>query len=179
MSDRTKRGRHREKGSVLLEFGLVVTLLLVLMFGIIDFARALYAYHFIASAAREGTRYAIVRGAACDPNLAGCYATNDTINAYLKGSATGIGLDPNLLSVIATFSPPNYDSSGQQVTNCAVSSTTGLYDTPGCAVQVQVEYAFRFVFPFMPTQTCTVGTGSQATTANICMSSTSEMVISQ
>ena len=49
--------RRDERGSVLLEFALMVTLLLILMFGIIDLGRALFTANNLASAAREGARY--------------------------------------------------------------------------------------------------------------------------
>ena len=45
-------------------FGLALVLF-PLMFGIIDFSRALYAYHWVSYAAREGTRWASVRGTSC------------------------------------------------------------------------------------------------------------------
>ena len=38
-----------ERGSTLVEFALVLIVLMVMMFGIIDFARALYTYHFVAT----------------------------------------------------------------------------------------------------------------------------------
>ena len=169
----------KENGSTLVEFALVVILFLTVFFGIIDFARALYAYHFVAHAAREGTRYAIVRGADCDPSLADCPGTDSPIGniaTHVAGTAAGIGLDPNSLIVNATFSPANYDT-GSQVTNCTINSTTNLFDNPGCMVQVQVQYAFKFIFPLMPTTTCRIG--PPVVTANICMTSTSQMVISQ
>ena len=169
---------NSERGSALLEFGLVAILFLAIFFGIIDFARALYSYHFVANAAREGTRYAIVRGAACNASLPGCRAeiTNpsdptDPVPQYVKGLANGIGIDQSLVSVQASWlgPPPPPPLSSSLV--CAP------IDSPGCIVQVQVTYAFSFIFPLMPTTTCAVG--SPPVTANICMTSTSQMVISQ
>ena len=176
---RSRLAIDNENGSTLVEFALVVILFLTVFFGIIDFARALYAYHFVAHAAREGTRYAIVRGANCDTNLADCPGTDGpdgNIAAHVRGTATGIGLDPNSLVVNPTFSPANYDP-GSQVTTCETNATTNLFDNPGCMVQVQVQYAFKSIFPLMPTTTCQIG--SLAVTANICMNSTSQMIISQ
>ena len=52
-----------QQGASSLEFAFVLILILFpLMFGIIDFSRALYAYHWVSYAAREGSRWASVRG---------------------------------------------------------------------------------------------------------------------
>jgi len=161
------KGQRVERGSTLVEFALVVIVLMLMMFGIIDFARALYTYHFVINVAREGTRYAIVRGASCNATLSGCPAEgSNSVPTYIRGLSTGIGIDPSLLAVIATWPGAPANSS----TDC---STTN--DHAGCLVQVQVTYPFKFVFPLMPTRTCELG----QTTANICMSSISQMVISQ
>ena len=60
---RDLRFRLREEtGSTLVETALSITILLVLVIGIMDACLMVYSYHFISNAAREGTRYAIVRG---------------------------------------------------------------------------------------------------------------------
>jgi Flp pilus assembly protein TadG len=148
--------RDQERGSAILEFGLIAVVLFTLIFGIIDFGRALFAYHFVANAAREGTRYASVRGYACQSPMTGCDATQASIQTYLQNEAQGSGLNPNLLSVDALWPP--------ETTNPAVCTQTPNY--PGCTVQVQVSYPFKFIFPFLPKST-------------VNMSSTSAMVITQ
>ena len=57
--------KHGERGASLVETVIVMGVLLALMFGIIDFGRALYTYSFVAQLARQGARWAIVRGANC------------------------------------------------------------------------------------------------------------------
>ena len=47
-------------GSVILETALMITILLVLMFGIVDLGRALFTANNLTSAAREGARFAAV-----------------------------------------------------------------------------------------------------------------------
>jgi Flp pilus assembly protein TadG len=155
--------RDPERGSALLEFGLIAIVLFTFIFGIIDFGRALFAYHFVANAAREGTRYASVRGYDCGQSLeAGtmdCPASQTTIQTYLQNEALGSGLNQSLLNVTANWYP-----TVQSPNNPAVCAQTPNY--PGCTVQVQVSYPFRFIFPFLPTSA-------------INMSSTSAMVITQ
>jgi Flp pilus assembly protein TadG len=168
-------GADPERGSTLVEFGLVLIMMFAILFGIIDFGRALYTYHFVTNAAREGTRYAIVRGANCNNTtgqLGVCPAYASDVTTYVQNLAVGIGIDKNSLFVTPTWSAPSYSAS-----NCTVNQQTGLYDNPGCVVQVNVQYAFKFIFPLMPTTTCQVG--SPPINASICMTSTSQMVISQ
>lgn len=49
-----------ESGAALVEFALISIVLLILLFGIIDFGRMLYTKNSLTNAAREGGRYAAV-----------------------------------------------------------------------------------------------------------------------
>ncbi len=48
--------RKTETGQTLVEFALVLPMLLILMFGIVDFGRAFYTWLTVTNAAREGAR---------------------------------------------------------------------------------------------------------------------------
>ena len=152
-------GRHfvgDERGSNLLEYGVVLTLFLAMLFGVVDFGRALYAYHFVSDAAREGTRYAMVRGSTCPESQcpsgpSGPDNTSDIQN-YIKNVPAGI--NPGQLTVTPTWNP-----NGSATCNSAPNA-------PGCVVEVQVSYSFSFMLPFMPK-------------SNIVMTSSSQMIISQ
>jgi TadE-like protein len=149
------RGEESERGSNLVEYGIVLALLLMMLFGLIDFGRALYAYHFVSEAAREGTRYAMVRGSRCDIQLSGCVPPPGypDIQTYLKNVPAGI--DPAQLTVTPTWNP-----------NGSANCPGPQIDAPGCVVEVQVSYNFNFMLPFLPRST-------------VVMQSSSEMVISQ
>ena len=61
MVDRAcKGGPDGERGQGLLEFALVVVFLLIVMFGIIDFARIFFGYATMSNGVREGAHYAVV-----------------------------------------------------------------------------------------------------------------------
>ncbi len=60
MIDRDPR-RH-SRGQSLVEFALVIPLFLVMLFGIIDIGRVIWANDALANAAREGARFASVTG---------------------------------------------------------------------------------------------------------------------
>jgi Flp pilus assembly protein TadG len=144
-----------QRGSSLIEYGVVLVVMMTMIFGLIDFGRAMYAYHFVSNAAREGTRYAMVRGSTCNSNLSGCpVQSSSDVLAYLQNVPAGI--DPSQLSVNATWNPNNSPS-------CPVSES--IY-SPGCVVEVQVSYNFSFLLPFVPRNT-------------VVMQSSSQMVISQ
>ncbi len=79
------RGRTvRDRGAVAVEFAIVVPVLLLIVFGIIDFGRAINAQIVLTGAAREGVRLAALgyssaevqaRVAAAAPDLTGVTAT--------------------------------------------------------------------------------------------------------
>jgi Flp pilus assembly protein TadG len=48
--------RENERGQAIVEFAIVLPLLLILLFGVIDFGRALQTYITINNASREGAR---------------------------------------------------------------------------------------------------------------------------
>ncbi len=49
-----------EKGQSLVEFALILPILLLLVFGIVEFGRAFNTYLIVSNASREGARYAVV-----------------------------------------------------------------------------------------------------------------------
>jgi hypothetical protein len=151
------RAPANARGSALLEFAFALPLLAMLLFGVIDFGRALYAYHFVSYAAREATRWASVRGNQCTAWAQACPANQADVQNYVAGIVPpGIDPGPQALSVTAAWMPPPENP----------ASCVGSPNARGCAVQVQVNYKFNFVLPFLPTATYS-------------MQSTSEMIISQ
>jgi Flp pilus assembly protein TadG len=143
--------QRSERGQVLVEFALSILIFLVLVFGVLDFGRALYAYHAVSYAARAGTRYASVRGATCNV-VSGCPATQSSVTSYIES------VSPNL-------SPSNLTVSVSWVTgNNGCPAGTSPTNSPGCSVQVAISYKFIWLFSFLPATT---------------MTSTSQMVISQ
>jgi Flp pilus assembly pilin Flp len=56
-----RRFRREEKGALVVEFGLIVPILFLLVFGIVDFGRAYFTMNNLAAAVREGARYGAVQ----------------------------------------------------------------------------------------------------------------------
>ena len=64
-----RRLRKRDHGQALVEFALVVPILLVLLLGIVDLARAWNVYQVLTDAGREGTRVAVVDNGSTDAQV--------------------------------------------------------------------------------------------------------------
>jgi Flp pilus assembly protein TadG len=148
-----------ETGASLVEMALSVSILLTVVFGIIFLSLALYSYFYISNAAREATRYAIVRGSdqpgdCTSPGYANCRAQSADIQSYVQGLGFP-GINSNNLTVTTNW----LTSSG------AACSPTDNCNSPGDLVQSKVTYTYPLTIPGVKQSTLT-------------MSSTSQMVIS-
>jgi len=183
-----RRGRD-EQGSALVEMALVSTLVFFpLLFGIIEFSYGMYAYNWVNMAARQATRYAVVRGIeSCQiaPTFPDCNMGPDTTNnttsptaltTYVRSlSYPGIYTDAtsNRLTVTTTYLARTITSVGgfQHTTWDTVCTSTDPLtaedcNTPGEAVQVIVTYRFPLAIPFWKN-------------ASLNLNATSQMVINE
>jgi Flp pilus assembly protein TadG len=144
-----------ECGAVLVEMAVSLTLLLTMLFGLMEISLLLFTYHFISEAAREATRYAIVRGSSCSGWASACPASSTDVTNYIRGLGYP-GIDPTAITVTTTW-PTTGTSCTPSVTPC---------NNPGNLVKVKLQYAFPLTLPFTSFKTVT-------------MTSTSQMVISQ
>jgi Flp pilus assembly protein TadG len=140
-----------EQGATLVEFALSCAVLFMTLFGIFELSIALYSYNFVADAAHEATRYALVRGSACTGFTDCNIKTSTPIQTYVRGLGYP-GINPNNLTAAATWSGP----------------TTSPINAPGNMVSVTVTYTYPLNIPFWPQS------GSI-----LHLSNTSQMTISQ
>lgn len=135
-----------ESGSILIEFAASSLIMLTVIFGILDCCRAIYADHFVANAARDATRYAMVRGytwngTSCSTvTTVNCLATATDVTNYIK-STVPLGVSLSNVTVNTTW--PGTLPSGGPCDGTANSS-------PSCVVTTTVNYSFNFVLPFLP-----------------------------
>jgi Flp pilus assembly protein TadG len=121
--------RRLRTGQSLVEFALILPVLLLILMGVIDFGRAIYAYNAVSNAAREGARTAIV-----DQSVSG--GTYVAAQAAAE-QATALGLNPaDTDEIEVTFPDPG------GIGTCA---TPGV----GCTVRVEVHYAFEPLTPII------------------------------
>jgi Flp pilus assembly protein TadG len=156
-------GQGNRRGSVTLEFafGLLV-ILFPLMFGVIDFSRAAYDYHWVANAARDGSRWMSVRGASCVGLSGGCPAASNDVQTFLQGQVVP-GMSSANVTATATWSGKGGDGS-----DCTNGGNQGT-NSAGCVVAVSVNYTFHFSFPYL----------SSVTGRTLTLNSVSKMIISQ
>ncbi len=94
-----------EEGASMVETAFACTIFLAMLIGTFQMMMAFYTFHFVSDAAREATRYAIVRGStSCTntPNLSNCNATSDQIQTYLRGLKYP-GITSSKLTVATTW----------------------------------------------------------------------------
>lgn len=120
--------RKHEHGQSLVEFALVLPVLVIVLMGLFDFGRAVYAFNTVSNAAREGARVAIINQG---PDTDGVLLAAKEA-AY---QATALGLDATDPSQIdVRFPDPNN-----------VCGSHGV----GCPVQVEVSYQFTPITPII------------------------------
>ncbi len=125
--------RASRKGATLVESALAFNVLLFVLFGAMEFGQLGYAFNFVAYAAREGTRYASVRGqTSVHP------AQASDVQNYVKAQA--IALDSSKLTVTTTWNPNN---------------------NPGSTVTVNVTYSYSPMLNFVLHKSLTVGSTSK------------------
>lgn len=157
-SQRFKQFKQDDNGSGVLEFALAAVVLLTIIFGIMDASRAMYADHYVSNAAREATRYAMVRGqdfsgtSCATTSTFSCMATSADIANFVT-SITPAGFSANNLSVASSWSGTALNGSVCSASNPA----------QGCVVNVQVSYAFNFVLPFLPKNSMVLSSTSGVT----------------
>lgn len=158
--------RRGQRAQSLVEFSLVAPVLLLLLFGVVDFGRALYYYVTLQQAANEGARVAI-RAPYFDSG-GGTHGepTNSDVQSAVAQRAPGLYLANPCVNGPVDLSqvpPPNQgwvyitDPSGTGTANNAPGGQPGSVATGGCSgaspatghVPLRVTLRYNFV-PLTP-----------------------------
>ena len=113
--------RINEKGTALVEFAIVLPLLIILIFGIIEFGLLLFNRQIITNACREGTRAGIVQVDPQDTRL-----TDSEISSIVNGYCAS-----HLITFGATSDP--------------VTTVTRVGSSFSDPLTVQVAYTYSFL----------------------------------
>lgn len=116
---------NREKGASAVEFALILPVLMVILFGIIEFGFILYDKAIVTNASREGARRGIVYSKDINGVTIGVPASDitDTTTSYCASYLVSLGTGSAAPSTTVTG-------------NCAV---------PGSSLTVTVTYPYSFL----------------------------------
>jgi Flp pilus assembly protein TadG len=148
-------GRRGEQGAAIVEMAFTMIILLTMIFGLMEICMALYTFHYVSDAAREGSRYAIVHGSTCTVSGVSCTVNSAGIQTYVRNLGYP-AIQSAQLTVTTTWSA--YPAGG----TCYALGCNG----PGDLATVKAQYAFTLSIPFVPSRLLN-------------LTSTSAMVISQ
>jgi len=139
------RNSEEQRGQSLVEFALLLPLMLLIITGLFDVARAVWEENTLAYAAREGTRYAIVHGSAgspaADPTDPGCdIVICVNIPQVVRAAAIGV---PNI-TVTVTY-PDTYAGTSPAV-KCADRNCRVIVDASAPFVPLPSQYLLGGAF---------------------------------
>jgi hypothetical protein len=141
MFRKSRQKRRGERGQALVEFALVLTVFLTLVFSIFDFALLLQSWVTIQHAAREGARFAVTGQVACNG------VTDDRsacITQVARRATTGLyGGGPNGSAITVSYESWDHENG---------FADPPKKNDPGAqcdAIEVDVSYTYHFVTPFL------------------------------
>jgi Flp pilus assembly protein TadG len=146
MFGRQRRTRDAQRGQSLVEFALVLPIILILVLGIVDFARLYTTMFTVESAAREAADYGAFHW------------------WYWQDATTSAATETEMQrrACVAVRNLPDYTESGGTCTNPSFASTTTVAPYPGaadcttephppadppCQVTVTLTYTFHLFAP--------------------------------
>lgn len=115
-------GSGASRGSALVEFGLSIPILLVLLFGIVEFGRLSYARLTVRHAVVEATRFAVTGNRVSDPDSGDLLGRVASIEQTLRNRSPNITID-----------------------NISISPADG--GGPEDIVTVTVDFTYNFLLP--------------------------------
>lgn len=136
--------RDRSRGSSALEFTLVGVPLIFLLICTFEMARAMWSYHTLAYAVKEGGRYAVVHGQTCTIPPNSCTVTISAIATTIQSMGQALPGD----AVTLTFTPSVGTATTCLMRDCIANYTTGAWpagaaNAPGENVRISAVYPFR------------------------------------
>jgi len=129
-----------DDGHAMVELAVTMPVMMMFIIGFMQLCMAFYTYDAISEMAREGTRYAIVRGSTCvTPVNGSCTVNAANVNAFVK-SIGFLNGNSSALTVATTYPDGN--------------------EAPGSRVKVSISYLFEFTIPFTSIKPITMSTSS-------------------
>jgi Flp pilus assembly protein TadG len=127
--------RREQRGQALVEFALILPIFLLILFGLFDFGRAIYAYNTISQAAREAARLAIV--------------DQTVTHVQAEGANSAVSLGVNASDVVVDFrdrGTPDVPGSCTAAVPGDDNNTDGIVL---CLAVVTVPYQYQAATPII------------------------------
>jgi len=143
--------RDRGRGQALVEFALIVPVFVLVLVGLLDLGRGVYAFNTISNASREAVRVGIV-----DQNCANIVnaATQHAVSLGVPASDVSVWIWDSTASSTGDFSPASAATHRRAcgtppgTSECPQSATAATIPT-GCVVEVQVVYHYTAATPII------------------------------
>ena len=168
------RSTRKEKGNALIEFTLVGIPLMLIFISLIEICIAMWSYHTLAYAVREGARYASTKGQTCTYGGNSCSVSVGAVAQQVAGA--GMGLIPAQLNVTLTSSAGNI--SCNPVSSCYSNAaiwppSSASANLPGAIISVSGSYPVQtgLVMMFFP------GTGASRLSSVTLPASSQQVVL--
>ena len=138
MATLTKARRSNERGQAVIELALTLPLLLVVVFGIIDFGFMFQRYEAVTNAAREGARLGVLA------NYTGTEAENRALDYLVASGLNGT------VRACGTGTMVNNSRCAQMTTSTVtVAGSTPAKTVDQVTMIVEYDHQFQFVGPIM------------------------------
>ena len=148
MNGYKRRSNPDENGQGMVEFALVLPLLLLVMFGIIEFGRLLFIYSAVFTSSRDAARYGSAAGDL--GNYQAHYQDCDGIRAAAKRFGTLVGIEDSNISIDYYRTEDDDDDPltpdiTVDIGDCPIGGEGPSYISLGDRVVVRVQaYSSRF-----------------------------------
>ena len=135
-SNELGRSASRERGQALVEFALILPAILLLVVGMLEFARAWNLHQVMTDAAREGARRAVLANSVMD---------QDSVRAAMWRHLAQFGYDPGYSSVMSGTTITPIDSFKQSGANITVqlSLPYRFFILPGMEITMRTAFTMR------------------------------------
>jgi len=142
-----------QRGQSLVEFALLMPIMLLIITGLFDVARAVWEENTLAYSAREGTRFAIVHGSAGkgplpDGTVSGAADptdVNDPVIAYVKTVVKTAAIGVPNVTVTVTY-PDTHVGTGPAPVKCADRNCRVIVDASAPFVPLPSQYLLGGAF---------------------------------
>jgi Flp pilus assembly protein TadG len=139
----TVRRRHGTRGQALVEFAIVMPIIVVVVLGLLDLGRAVYAYNTLAQSSRQAARTAIVNQVTAD------------VKAQAIASGATLGLTSSDVDVCFKTAASTQNSCSSATNDCPAATRS-----IGCLAIVRTHISYAPMTPVVALLMSTINLSS-------------------